>query len=90
MQDKREELRRRLFNEDGTVKRGVAENGREMQTFKQLDKALKNVGAVKEADKKRKEAEALEKKRAENEDKRTQSLASIQQEIKKLVEKAGI
>lgn len=88
--NEREKLRNKLFNEDGTLRRGVAENGKEMTTFKKLDKALKNVDAVKDAEKKRKEAEAAEKKRAENEDKRTQSLSNIQQELKKLVEKAGI
>lgn len=90
MQKEREKLRNKLFNEDGTVKRGVAENGKEMTTFKKLDKALKNVDAVKDAEKKRKEAEDREKKRAENEDKRTASLSKIQEELKKLTEKAGI
>lgn len=90
MQKEREKLRNKLFNEDGTVKRGVAENGKEMTTFKKLDKALKNVDAVKDAEKKRKEAEEREKKRAENEDKRTASLSKIQDELKKLTEKAGI
>lgn len=90
MKDKRDALRRKLFDENGNLKRGVAENGRDVQTFKKLDKALKNVDAVKDAEKKRKEAEEREKKRAENEDKRTQSLQKIQEDIKKLTEKAGI
>lgn len=90
MQTKRDNLRSKLFNDDGTLKRGVSEIGQDMTTFKKLDKALKNVDAVKDAEKKRKEAEAAEKKRAENEDKRTQSLSNIQQELKKLAEKAGI
>ena len=80
MQTKRDNLRSKLFNDDGTLKRGVSEIGQDMTTFKKLDKALKNVDAVKDA----------EKKRAENEDKRTQSLSNIQQELKKLAEKAGI
>ena len=46
MQNKREELRNKLFNKDGTVKKGVSEIGQEMGMFKKLDKALKKADAV--------------------------------------------
>jgi len=82
MRGERERLRER-------ISRGRA-SGRDVDTFKRLDKALGNLDAVKDAEQKRKAAEAAEKKRAENEDKRTQSLAQIQDALKKLTEKAGI
>lgn len=90
MQNQRDKLKKKLFNDDGTLKRGVSEIGQDMTMFKKLDKALKNVDAVKEAERKRKDAEAAEKKRAELEDKRTQSLADIDKQLKELAKKAGI
>lgn len=61
-----------------------------MGLFKRLDGALKKADAVQEAQRLKDEAKNREKRRAENEDKRTQSLASIDSELKKLTKKAEI
>lgn len=81
MQSQREKLRKKLFNEDGTLKKGVSEIGKDMTAFKKLDKSLKNFDAVKDAEQQRKNAQDREKKRAEMEDQRTQSLKRIQDSL---------
>jgi hypothetical protein len=81
LQQRRNELRQKLFNDDGTVKKGVNERGQEMGLFRKLDGALNKMDAVKEADKQRAAAEARERKRAENEDKRTRRLESIDAQL---------
>ena len=52
-----------------------------MGLFRKLDGALNKMDAVKEADKQRAAAEARERKRAENEDKRTRRLESIDAQL---------
>lgn len=61
-----------------------------MGLFKRLDGALKKADAVQEAQRLKDEAKNREKRRAENEDKRTRSLASIDSELKRLTKKAEI
>ena len=90
LRDKRDALRNKLFNADGTMRKGVSAIGADMGLFKQLDHALKKADAVQEAQRLKDEAKNREKRRAENEDKRTQSLASIDSELKKLTKKAEI
>ena len=90
LQQRRNELRQKLFNDDGTVKKGVNERGQDMGLFRKLDGALNKMDAVKEADKQRAAAEARERKRAENEDKRTRRLESIDAQLQNLVKKVEI
>lgn len=90
LQQRRDALRSKLFNADGTLKKGVNAIGQDVGMFKQLDKALKNIEAVKDAEKQRKDAEEREKKRAENEDKRTKAVDEINGQIKELRKKMEI
>lgn len=87
---RREQLRKRLFNDDGTLRRGVSEQGRDMGLFRQLDGALKKNDAVQEAARQKKAAEDRERRRAINEDRRTQALQNIDAELKDLIRKTEI
>lgn len=84
LRSKRDELRGKLFNADGTLKRGVNERGRDVGLFKQLDGALKKNDAVKEAEKQRKAAEEREKERARKEDERNKAIKDIDTRIKSM------
>lgn len=85
LRNKRDQLRNKLFNKDGTVKKGVSEIGQEMGLFKKLDKSLKKADAVQEAKKLKDEAKNRERRRAENEDKRTRALENLDRQMKQLV-----
>lgn len=65
-------------------------NSHDMNQYRRLDKALQGKEAADKAKQLEKDKEKLEKKQAEDAEKRTKALETISENIDKLLKKVGI
>ena len=86
----RDKLKDKLFNKDGSLKNPNDKNSHDMNQFRRLDNALKGKDAADKAKQLEKDKEKLEKKQAEDAEKRTKALETISENIDKLLKKVGI